>query len=88
MGLTQLISLAGYTTVICFFFYKLNEKTINEWRAEHKQQMNKIDSTISEWRMEHKQQLEKNEAHWREMFKYMNGRIDSSKKRRAPEKIS
>ncbi|MEI8099842.1 MAG: hypothetical protein WCG74_13460 [Sediminibacterium sp.] len=61
MDLTQLLSLAGYTTVICFFFYKLNEKTINEWRSEHKQQ------------------LEKNEAHWREMFKYMNGRIDSSK---------
>jgi hypothetical protein len=72
MDLTQLLSLAGYTTVICFFFYKLNEKTINEWRTEHKQQM-------SEWKDEHKKQMDKNEAHWREMFKYMNSRIDSSK---------
>jgi hypothetical protein len=50
MDWTQLISLAGYTTAICYFFYKLNEKSI-----------------------------EKNEAHWREMFMYMSGRIDRSK---------
>lgn len=47
---TAFLSLGVYTTVVCYFFYKLNEKSI-----------------------------EKNESHWREMFMYMNGRIDNSK---------
>jgi hypothetical protein len=39
MDLTQLFSLAGYTTLLCFFFYRLNEKTVREWREEHTQQL-------------------------------------------------
>jgi hypothetical protein len=66
MDWTQTITLGtaiiAYMTGISIFLYRLNEKTINEWREEHKQQMNR------------------NEDHWRDMFKYMNDRIDSSKK--------
>ena len=61
MNWEQLFSLAGYTTLVCYFFYRLNEKTIKEWRDEHSRR------------------LEENEKHWRDMFKYMNGRIDKSK---------
>ena len=46
---TAFLTLGLYTTVVCYFFYKLNEKSI-----------------------------EKNEAHWREMFMYMSGRLDRS----------
>jgi hypothetical protein len=46
------------------------EKTIKEWRDEHKSQMN-------EWRGEHSKQIEKNESHWREMFTHFNTRLDS-----------
>ena len=45
------------------------EKTIKEWRDEHKSQMN-------EWRGEHSKQIEKNESHWREMFTHFNTRLD------------
>ena len=58
MDITQLLSLGGYTTIVCFFFYKLNEKTIREWREEHTKQM------------------KESQDNWREMFKYMNDRID------------
>lgn len=30
MDWTQLISLAGYTTAVCYFFYRLNEKSIEK----------------------------------------------------------
>jgi hypothetical protein len=56
MDWTQLMTLAGYTTGVCYFFYRLNEKSI-----------------------------EKNEAHWREMFMYMSGRIDNVGKGMTPE---
>jgi hypothetical protein len=87
MEWTQTIALGtaiiAYMTGISIFLYRLNERStdraenrftnvIKEWRDEHKNQM-------QEWREEHKSQLEKNEAHWREMFKYMNSRIDISK---------
>ena len=71
MDWTQLISLGGYLTAVCGFFYYLSEKTVKEWRDEHKSQM-------SEWRDEHKSQTEKNESHWREMFRYMSDRLDRS----------
>ncbi len=48
--ITAFLTLGVYTTAVCFFFYKLNEKSI-----------------------------EKNETHWREMFMYMSGRIDTIK---------
>lgn len=61
MDWIQIATVCGYTTGVCFFFYRLNDKTIREWREEHTNQINK------------------NEAHWREMFIFMSGRIDSSK---------
>jgi hypothetical protein len=48
--ITAFLTLGLYTTAVCYFFYRLNEKSI-----------------------------EKNEAHWREMFMYMSGRIDNNK---------
>lgn len=30
MDWTQLISLAGYTTAVCYFFYRFNEKSIEK----------------------------------------------------------
>jgi hypothetical protein len=75
INLTILLSLLGsfltlalYTTIVCKYFYNLNEKSIGETKA-----------IIKEWREEHTQQLKENEAHWREMFTYMSGRIDNVK---------
>lgn len=65
MEWAQVIGLGVYLTGVCVFFYRLNEKTIKEWRDEHKAQMEKMDKTI-----------EKSETHWREMFLYMNGKLD------------
>jgi transposase-like protein len=81
MDWTQTIALGGtliaYMTGMCVFFHRLSErgidkveKTIVEWRSEHKDQMQKIDA-----------RLEKNEAHWREMFMYMNERFDKVKEK-------
>ena len=67
MDWTTLISLGGYLTAVCGFFYYLSEKTVKEWRDEHKSQMEKMDKTI-----------ERNDNHWREMFRYMNDRLDRS----------
>jgi hypothetical protein len=50
--ISAFLSLGVYTTIVCYFFYKLNANSI-----------------------------EKNEDHWREMFMYMNNRIDHSKER-------
>ena len=74
MDITQLLSLAVYTTVVCFFFNKLNEKTIKEWREEHKLQIDSMDSKFT-------QAMQENDKHWREMFMYMNGRLDSADKK-------
>lgn len=66
MDWTQTITLGAtliaYMTGMCIFFYRLNEKTIREWREEHSKQ------------------ITENQAHWREMFTYMNNKIDDSKK--------
>jgi hypothetical protein len=74
MDWTQTIALGGtliaYMTGMCIFLYRLNEKSITEWRNEHSKQMN-------EWRDEHKTQIQENEAHWREMFTHFNTRLDS-----------
>ena len=68
MDWTQLISLAGYTTATCYFFYRLNEKSIDKIETG----MDRIEQRFEERR-------DKNETHWREMFMYMSGRIDGSK---------
>lgn len=85
MDITQLLSLAVYTTVVCFFFYKLNEKTIKEWREEHKLQIDSMDSKFTQAmdKMDSKftQAMQENDKHWREMFMYMNGRLDSADKK-------
>lgn len=74
MDWTQTIALGGtliaYMTGMCIFLYRLNEKSITEWRNEHSKQMN-------EWRNEHKTQIQENEKHWREMFTHFNTRLDS-----------
>lgn len=74
MDWTQTIALGGtliaYMTGMCIFLYRLNEKSITEWRNEHSKQMN-------EWRDEHKTQIQENEKHWREMFTHFNNRLDS-----------
>jgi hypothetical protein len=44
MDWTQLISLGGYLTAVCGFFYYLSEKTVKEWRDEHKSQTEKNES--------------------------------------------
>lgn len=67
MDWTQLLSLAAYTTGVCYFFYTLNEKTIREWRKEHKDQIQTVEKA-----------MEKNESHWREMFMHMSDRLDRS----------
>lgn len=67
MDWTQLISLGGYLTAVCGFFYYLSEKTVKEWRDKHKSQMDKMDKTI-----------ERNNNHWREMFMHMSDRLDRS----------
>lgn len=67
MDWTTLISLGGYLTAVCGFFYYLSEKTVKEWRDEHKSQMDKMDKTI-----------ERNDNHWREMFMHMSDRLDRS----------
>lgn len=80
MDWTQTIALGGtliaYMTGVCIFLYRLNEKSITEWRQENKNQ-------IKEWRDEHSKQIDKldrtlqqNEAHWREMFTHFNTRLD------------
>ena len=66
MDWTQLISLAGYTTAVCYFFYRLNEKSID-----------RQNDLIKEWRDEHKSQIQENEKHWREMFTHFNNRLDT-----------
>ena len=35
------LTLIAYMTGMCIFFYRLNEKSIQEWREEHKTQMDK-----------------------------------------------
>ena len=85
MDWTQTIALGGtliaYMTGMSIFLYRLNEKSITEWRQENKNQ-------IKEWREEHSNQMDKmderhekqilkNEAHWREMFTHFNTRLDS-----------
>ena len=81
MDWTQTIALGGtliaYMTGMCIFLYRLNEKSITEWRDEHSKQMDRQNDIIKEWRNEHKAQIEKNEAHWREMFTHFNTRLDS-----------
>ena len=57
IGLTTLLSLGGYTTVVCFFFYKLNEKTIRKWREEHSKQMKEWREECKEWREEHREDI-------------------------------
>ncbi len=95
MDWTQTIALGGtliaYMTGMCVFFHRLNErsidkiderneKSINEWRSEHKDQMQKSDSRFEKAMSMIDSRLEKNEAHWREMFIYMNDRIDGKKR--------
>ena len=69
MDWTQTIALGGtliaYMTGMCIFLYRLNEKSITEWRDEHSKQIDKLDKT-----------LQQNEAHWREMFTHFNTRLD------------
>jgi hypothetical protein len=69
MDWTQTIALGGtliaYMTGMCIFLYRLNEKSITEWRDEHSKQIDKLDRT-----------LQQNEAHWREMFTHFNTRLD------------
>ena len=43
MEWTQLISLAGYTTAVCYFFYRLNEKSIDKLEKS-------IENNESHWR--------------------------------------
>jgi len=54
---SSFLTLAVYTTLVCYFFYRLNEKSID--RIEKR--------------------FDTNEQHWRELFAYMNGRIDNIK---------
>ena len=82
MDWTQTIALGG--TLIgsmvgmVVFLYKINDKSIHEWRSEHKDQMQKSDSRFEKAMSIIDARLEKNEAHWREMFMYMNDRLDRS----------
>jgi len=55
--LTLVLTLAAYTTVVCFFFYRLNEKTISEWRKEHSKQMTEWREECKEWREEHREDI-------------------------------
>ena len=41
MDWTQLISLAGYTTATCYFFYRLNEKSIDKIETRFEERMDK-----------------------------------------------
>jgi hypothetical protein len=79
IGLTTLLSLGGYTTVVCFFFYKLNEKTIREWREEHSKQM-------LEWREEHRQdiakidiKIDKMDEKWERLFSLFVAQLQKDK---------
>lgn len=65
MDWTQLISLAGYTTAVCYFFYRLNEKSIE-----------KLEKSIEKMDERSEKQIRENENHWRELFIHMSGRID------------
>lgn len=65
MDWTQLISLAGYTTGACYFFYRLNEKSIEKSEKRHEESIQKLEN-----------RFEKNEEHWRDMFKHFNARLD------------
>ena len=65
MDWTQLISLAGYTTAVCYFFYRLNEKSIE-----------KLEKSIEKMDEKYEKQMINNETHWREMFMHMSKRID------------
>jgi hypothetical protein len=51
MDWTQTIALGGtliaYMTGMCIFLYRLNEKSITEWRNEHKAQ---IEKNEAHWR--------------------------------------
>ena len=85
MDWTQTIALGGtliaYMTGMCIFLYRLNEKSITEWRQENKNQIkewrDEHKAQMNEWRDEHSKQIEKNESHWREMFTHFNTRLDS-----------
>jgi hypothetical protein len=73
MDWTQTVTLGTYLTAICAFFYYLNEKTIKEWREEHARQ-------IAESNDRSDKRMDKSDQHWREMFTYMNNKIDEVKK--------
>lgn len=59
--------LAVYLTIVCIFFYRLNEKNIEKLD----ERMNKFD-----------ERMDKSETHWREMFMYFNSQLNESKKDR------
>lgn len=50
MDWTQLISLAGYTTAVCYFFYRLNEKSIerneSHWREMFMHMSDRLDKIM------------------------------------------
>lgn len=68
MDWTQRISLAGYTTATFYFFYRINEKSID-----------KIETGMDRLEQRFEERLERNEANWREIFMYMRGCIYDSK---------
>jgi hypothetical protein len=71
--ISALLSLAVYTTVVCFFFYKLNEKAIDKMDSKFTKAMDNMDNKFTK-------AMQENDKHWREMFMYMNGRLDSKEK--------
>lgn len=69
MEWTQLVGLVGslavYTTGVCFFFYKLNEKIIKEWRDEHGKQIKEMDKN-------HREDIQKMDKKWDQLFNSMD----------------
>lgn len=72
--------LAAYATIVCIFFYRLNEKSIKELDKRMDERIDKLDKRMEQGFDRMDQRLEKSEAHWREMFIYFNSQLIESKK--------
>lgn len=78
------LTLGVYTTTVCYFFYRLNEKNINKAEDKMESSITRLEDKMerSITRLEDKidKRIEDNNQHWREMFIYMNDRVTASQK--------
>ena len=83
--LTALVTLGGYTTIVCYFFYTLNEKRISRSDDKMEKHITRLEDKMEKHitRLEDKMEkkMEESDKHWRELFMYINKKVDNPKKR-------